>query len=255
MSDPLTTLFDDEPIEDEATEAQVEDVTETEQEPGTGEDAAEAAPESPEPPAVGKGEKKAAPPAEVDAKGQTIPITALLDEREKRQKAEREAEELRRWRADMESRQSKEKPDFFDNPEAALQQQEQRFQQMLVQDRVQRSVAMAEQEHGKEFVAEVVEFFNDPKHMPKSHEFLRHPFPMMEAIRYYRQQQALAEIGDDPASYRERVKAEILAEMQAQPAAVQPQRPATPPRSLASAPSVGDANKAAPSGFDALFPE
>lgn len=255
MKDPLNNLFNDEPTEDEAAESQVEDVTESEQEPDTGESAAEAAPESQDPPAVGKGENEAAPPAEVDAKGQTIPISALLDERDKRQKAEREAEELRRWRADMESRQAKEKPDFFDNPEAALQQQEQRFQQMLVQDRVQRSAAMAEQEHGKEFVAEVVEFFNDPKHMPKSHEFLNHPFPMMKAIEYYRQQQALAEIGDDPTTYRERVKAELLAEMQAQPAPVQTQRPATPPRSLASAPSVGDANKAAPSGFDALFPE
>lgn len=247
MRDPLDQLFDETPEEDVTPEETPEDEA-PEPEPTAG--AVEAEPAQP---SEGKGEKTDEPPASTEEKApQMIPIAAHLDEREKRQRAEQKLAELERWRAQIQAQQSQQKPDFFDNPEAVLQQQQRQFQEMLIQDRVQRSAAMVEQEHGKEFVQEVIDFFNNPKHMAKSHEFLSHPFPMQEAVKYYRQQQVLAEIGDDPTAYRERLKAEWLAEMQAQqPAPVQPQRPATPPRSMASAPAASGGKSVMP--VDPLF--
>lgn len=63
------------------------------------------------------------------------------------------------------------------------------------------------------------------------------------AVRWHRRQQALQEIGDDPAAYRERVRAEILAESQQAPQNGQQtgagQQPAVMPSNLAAARNVG----------------
>lgn len=235
MSDPLDPLFSEEP----------EDLIE-QPEAATDEPVADDTP-APEPapvvepvaaqPSQGKGDT-AAPPAAQEDRNQSIPITALLDEREKRKRYEQEAQDLRRKLQEFEAR-SKPQPDFYDDPQGALQRQQEQFQTLLAKDRVQRSHFMAVQEHGPEFVQEVIDFYNDPRHMPKSHEFLAHPFPMQEAIKYFRQQKALAEIGDDPAAYRERLRQELMAEMQASaPQPVQPTKPPTPPRSMAASPSA-----------------
>ena len=64
---------------------------------------AEVQPEPPAPePEASKGEPVAAPPAAVE-EPKHIPITALLDERERRQQAAREAEDLRKKLAEMEA--------------------------------------------------------------------------------------------------------------------------------------------------------
>lgn len=249
MRDPLNTVFDEQPEEDtvEAPSEQPEEAESASPEP------LDAAPE-PDASDAGKGEP-AAPPAASEERQQSIPITALLDERDKRKRLEQEATTLRARLQEIEARNAP-KPDFYDDPQAALMHQQQHFQQLLAADRVQRSHFMAVQEHGPEFVQEVIDFFNDPKHMPKSHEFLGHPFPMQEAIRYYRQQRAVAEIGEDPAAYRERIRQELLAEMQQAPAGIAPTKPQTPPRSMATAPASGaTTSRAAGSAFDAVFPE
>lgn len=254
-SDPLNTLFNDEPTE---AEAQVDqEVEQAESEPEAQTEAAEPAPD-----AVQDGEKgePAATPAAVDAKGQSIPLTALLDEREKRQKAEREAEELRAWRADMEARQAQSKqpkPDFFDNPEAALQAERASVTYALWNERLNMSEMLARQAHGDELVAEATEAFAAAarQNPAMAMELQRQANPYAHVIQWHKRQQVLSKIGDDPDAYIERLVQERLASMQAAPAQpVQTQRPATPPRSIASATSAGGVSEPPVSGFDTLFP-
>jgi hypothetical protein len=201
-----------------------------------------------------KGEETATPPvAQETEKG--VPIAALLDEREKRQKAEREAEEYRRKVAAYEA-QAKPAPkiDVLDDPEGFVRQQQAILQQTIIADRYERSRYAAEEKHGKEKVAQVIDFFNDPMHAPKSQEFIRHPDPIGAALRYYEEQQELTRIRTEgglsayEAKLREQIKAELLADVQSGTP-----KPATPPPSLSSAAASG-ATKAPPiNGFDAAF--
>jgi len=68
------------------------------------------------------------------------------------------------------------------------------------------------------------------------------PNPFHEAVQWHKRTAALTEIGTDPAAYRERVRAELLAEIQAGQGAPQP--PASPqapqmPQSFAAARNAG----------------
>jgi hypothetical protein len=237
-STPFDAIFDEPTEEQPEPEALDQEAPEPEPEPE---------------PEEGKGEPPAPPAEPKDDHHRAVPITALLDEREKRQALERELADLRR------QVQPKEKPkDFFEDPDAVLASERQRYQQMLMADRVQRSAYTAEREFGKETVAEVIEFFNDPKHAAKSHEFLNHPDPIRAAKEYVDQQRAMAEIGNDPAAYRARIEEEIrqrvLAEMQGKPASQPSPAPKAPPRSMASAPAATGADRPSPgSAFDRLF--
>lgn len=207
----------------------------------------------PEPEEVKGEEPSATPPVAVEEpKG--IPIQALLDEREKRQKAEREAEELRKWKAQAEAEKSPPpRVDPIEDPEGFIRQQQQAVAQAVLADRLARSRYMAEKAHGAEFVQEVVAFYNDPRHAPKSHEFLSHPDPMDAAIAYYRQQQDVArlqEVGGLEA-FRAKLEAEIREKLLAE--AVQPKSQATPPPSLSAAQSSGAGKAPVASPFAATF--
>lgn len=241
-------FLDDEHEDDAAEIEAVEAETEASEAPEAQADEAEAQSES-------KGESEAAPPAASEEKqSDHIPLTALLDEREKRQQAQRELEELRRWKAQQEAQRQQQRPDFFENPEAVLQQERQQFQQALVAEKLKQSRFLAEREFGAETVQAAFELFNDPKHAPKSHELLNEPSPFHAAVEYYKQQKTLQEIGSDPEAWRkqqeEALRAQIRAELEAELAQ---KKPAAPPRSLASAPSAGGETPSAGSAFDELF--
>ena len=193
-----------------------------------------------------KGEPPAAPPAEAKEE-RHIPITALLDEREKRQAKEREAEELRRQLAEL--RQPQEKREFLDDPDAHIAMLQRQAQQLAVQTKLDMSRAYAEDKYGKDTVDAAFEYFN--QHPEQSQALLSAPMPFVEAVKVYQRAQAMQEIGDDPASYRTRLEAEIreriLAEM-GQP------KPKTPPPSIATAPGVAGKSTGT-GGFSAIFGE
>lgn len=212
---------------------------------------AEAAPEEAEavdaeaePEPEGKGETpEAAPPVAAEEKQQSVPITALLDEREKRQKAEREAEQLRQWRQQMQAKQQP-KPDFFENPEQAIQQ-------AVMASKLETSRALAEEQLGKERVAEAVAYFDE--HPQESHRFLQNPLPFHAAVKFVEQQKFLQEVQDPDAwreAERERIKQELLAEM---PVAQPSPSPAAPPPSVAKAPAQKQAAIAPGNAFDNMF--
>lgn len=205
----------------------------------------EAAPE----PEASKGEPEAAPPAAVE-EARHIPITALLDEREKRQQATREAEELRRKVAEMEARLNPpKKVDFFEDPESALQTVQQTAQAIALNTKLETSRFLAERDHGADAVKEAYEFFDANPHL--SQQLLKSPSPFHEAVKVYQKHKMLQEIGEDPAAYRARIEAEIRERVAAEMA---PPRPATsPPPSLASATSAGPSKGPVVSGFTQMF--
>jgi hypothetical protein len=209
---------------------------------------------APEPVAAPQGEVIAAPPAAPETHS-AVPLTALLDEREKRQQAMRELDELKRWKAEQEAKTQQPKPiDLIEDPEGFARQQEQRLQTAIMQDRYERSLDAAREKHGEDKVKEVIAFFNDPRHAPKSAEFARMPDPFRAAFRYYDEQRDVEQIRTvgGIAALQAKIEAEVrerlLAEMQSSAP-----KPATPPPSLSSAASPG-ASKAPPkNGFEATF--
>lgn len=198
----------------------------------------------PAPEQEGTGEDEAAPPVAAEEKPSAIPVTALLDEREKRQKAERELEELRRWRQQIEAqqRQGQKKPDFFDNPDQAVQQ-------ALLATKVQQSRFMAEREFGAEAVNEAMAYFD--QNPQETHRFLNHPSPFHAAMEFYKRQKFLEEV-QDPDQWREAERERIRQELAAQQAS-QPSKPTAPPASLAKAPSSGRDAIAPGGAFDQMF--
>jgi arylsulfatase A-like enzyme len=179
----------------------------------------------------------------------------LLDEREKRQQAKHEADSLRRKVAELEA-QMRPQPktvDLIEDPEGFARQQQQMLQTAILQDRYERSLDAAREKHGEDKVQEVIAFFNDPKHAPKSSEFVRQPDPFRAAFRYYEEQREVEQVrtAGGLTAMQDRIRAEIreqiLAEMSGAP------KPATPPPSLSGAASPGPAKTPPINGFDAAF--
>lgn len=211
-----------------------------------------------ETPAPEQGEIEAAPPAAVETeKPGAIPISALLDERERRQKAEREAEELRQWRKQIEAQQNaKPAPDFFADPDQRLAYERNQFQAQFTAMKLQQSRFLAERDFGADEVNAAYAYFDQNPHL--SHQFLDHPSPFHAAVEFYKRQRAVEEIGSDPDAWKakqmdtikEQLRAEIMAELHGTPSP----KPRIP-GSLASAPAAGKAGepRARGSAFDAAF--
>lgn len=226
--------------------------------PGAAQDAApvqEAAPEPAPPPEEPKGEP-AAPPAAVEQADKFIPITALLDEREKRQQAAKEAEELRRKLDEIQRAQEPKakEPDFYEDPEGRLARERQEMQKALFNERLNISEALARQAHGDELVsAAQVAFAEEAGRNPFLREELqRQANPYGFVVQWHKRQSVLSKLGDDPEAYIEAQVQARLAAMQQQAQPVQ-SRPAAPPPSLASAPGSGAQKDPPASGFAALF--
>lgn len=193
------------------------------------------------------GDDNAAPPvAEPKDDARHVPYEALKDERTKRQAAEREIQEMRRWRADMEARARQAQIANIPDPDQRLEAERQQMRQAMISERVETSRQRAVRQHGDDFVAQVVELFNDPKHAPMSHQFLSDPEPFEMAVDYYRRVKAFEEIGNDPDAYKARIRAELAAEISSA-------KPTPPPPSMAGATAQGRNSDAVVSGFDALF--
>lgn len=206
------------------------------------------------------GETSAPPADDRQDKGHSVPVTALLDEREKRQRIEAEAEQMRREVAEFRRREQQaqqkpvEVPDILEDPAGYRQHVEQVFDQRLNAQRLQMSRFMAEREFGKETVDAAFEFFN--RHPRDSWALIQEPSPFHAAVDAYKRAQAVEEFGTDPNAYREKLRAEMEAEMRESiraelAAEMTPNRPKSPPRSLASAASSG--SNAPPIPVDPLF--
>ncbi|WP_155632859.1 hypothetical protein [Burkholderia stagnalis] len=197
-----------------------------------------------------------APPA--SEPGQMVPLKALEEERKGRQdwkeKAIRFEEELKHLRAS----QGQQQP--------AQQQQQERpapltYEGALLNERMNMSEMMVRQQHGDAAVDSALEVFQKAvQENPALGAQLaqqRHPWQFM--LDQAKRMQAMQEIGSDPAAYRQKLRDEILAELQQQGAApaAQPAAAAAPaapviPRSLATARSAAPRSAQAWTGPTAL---
>lgn len=193
-----------------------------------------------------------------------VPLQALQAEREKGKAARTEAEQLRQQNAELIAAltrgqpqpqpQPTEKPkakNFWENPDDFLAEKLSPVQQSIEQQRIGLSTLMAVKDHGADTVKEAQTALgealkanrNDPTLIALEQSSQTSIHPMEDLVAWYKRRQAMADIGEDPAAYRERVRQELLAEFQpATPAPTPPQQPAakTPmPSNFAGARSEG----------------
>ncbi len=206
------------------------------------------------PPAQPVAGESATPPV-AEKRSDLIPMPAYLDERDKRQKYEREVAALAEKLAAFEAAKNEPPPDLYADPEARLQFENSRYQQALVNTKLEQSRWMAEREYGKGVVDAAYAYFD--QHPQLSHQFLNEPSPFHAAVEFYKRQKVAEEVGPDPEAYKKRIReeleAQIRAELTTQPAAAQTQ-PARLPGSLAAAPAAGKSSEpSGSSGFEAAF--
>ncbi|SFX48084.1 hypothetical protein SAMN04244548_01193 [Paracoccus pantotrophus] len=239
MSDDVLNIFGE-------TDNEQPEAAETPEQEAPAPENAQPEGEAAENPVESTGENEAEPPAaKTEEEQRQVPYEALRDVRAKLQAAKRRI-------AEMEAAQQRAHIEAIEDPSERAQAEQQQLVAAAVAHKMHLSRQYAEKVHGADFVQEVVDFFDDPRHEPMSHQFLRTADPFGAAVEYYNAAKALREIGPDPNSYREKLREQLKAEIMAE---LSPAKPKAPPRSMASAPAAGGDSNPIGSGFDALFGE
>lgn len=164
---------------------------------------------------------------------QHVPITALLDERDKRKAME---QELERLRAAQQPVQTVEAPDMFEDPDGFAAYQDQKVQAALYGQKLQFSERMAKKEYGADVFEQAKAWAfercnTDPMFNAK---VAQSPDPYDFAISEWKREQIVSQVTpDDFAQFQAWKTAQTQLEAQTKPS------PVAPPRSLASAPSAG----------------
>lgn len=137
-----------------------------------------------------------------------------LEQKERRARdAERQAHELRQQ---LEQRQHHPAPQPVDysNPQAMYQTFEQRLAEAETRQTVALSARFAQREHGAELFEEASVWLSQRPDLELWAQ--AQPDPWGAAIQRFKQERLADEIGDDPAAYREKLRQELLAELQQQ---------------------------------------
>jgi hypothetical protein len=197
------------------------------------------------PPADAPGEPPAPPAGEQDS--ERIPIAALRDERAKRQAAEKAAADYRQRveqyeqmiRQQQAAQQQPQRPDLFQDPDGALNHVQSALRQEILRNKVETSVMVVRQQHTDYDDAEAAFLQACQGNEPLYRQMLNHPFPAQFAYSVGQQMRAMAEIGNDPSGYRDRVRQEerdrLRKEWDAEQGQRQAQVRASVPPTLASA--------------------
>ena len=162
----------------------------------------------------------ASEPTEESHEPEMVPLAAKQAEKQKRQEAEQRNRELERL---LQSQNQQSKPDIFENPEQVLGSLEMKL-------KAEMSEALVKDAHAD--YDDVMDHYEDMvRQNPAIHaEIMRSALPARQAYNMAKDDLLMKEIGD-PSTYRERLKAEILAELEG--------KKATPP-DLTTARSSGD---------------
>lgn len=225
----------------------------------------------------GQQEQTDAEGAEGETQGQRmVPQQALHAEKQKVKRYTEEVSDFRRsnealqrqvaellQRVPIPKQEEAPKPDWFENPEVAAQHtvhstvapQFDRINQTLMA--IAKDTAIGR--YTEEKVGEAEAAFNRAAQAgaidPAVHAQINNsPNPWAAAVKWYNAQQAKAEIGDDPAAYRAKLEAEILAKhgLTAEGGAVERQPATVMPSNLAGARNVGSRSGPAWSGPPSL---
>jgi hypothetical protein len=181
----------------------------------------------PEPEPEPKGEITDVPPASKDER--FIPISALLDERLKRQSIEQQFEAFQRQ---IQQNQPKEptftKDDYYDNPEKVLSTMRQELQSQMVLERINMTETFARSlPDGDKYVDAFIEAAgSDPYWAGLAKQMQSQQNPGKFAYEQGKKYLAMKDFGGDPAAYREKLKAEVMAEIAGKQEATQKQKAA-----------------------------
>lgn len=112
-------------------------------------------------------------------------------------------------------------PDFWENPDEFLKGAIAPLEQKLSEQAEKLSMRLAVKEHGREVVQTAYAALGaamqagDPNARVEYQRIKASDDPYGDMVEWHKHSQAQAEIGSDPVAYREKLKAEILAELQA----------------------------------------
>lgn len=220
-----------------------------------------------------------------------VPVAAVQAEREKRKQVEGEAETLRRELAELRGQVTvlttqrqqpaapveKTKPKtFWENPDEFLAERLAPVQETMQSQRIELSTMLAIEKHGETVVTEAQAALaaamkanpNDPSLIALDQQTRKSIHPMNDVLAWHARHKAMADIGDDPQAYRERererIRAELMAELGIEAAPVVPGNP-TPstttkpltklPQSLSKIPGAGNGKGAVDLSDAGLFQE
>lgn len=184
-----------------------------------------------------------------------VPITSLLDEREKRQRLEADLAQLR---AQQQQPQAQEVPDVFDENYGAYQ--EQRAQTAALNSKLDISEEMARDKFGDEAVDQARDWaLEQSRARPGFYqELIGQRNPYRYAVEQYRREQIASQVSPDDFAEFQAWKAANVALHAPQPSPVAAQPLASrelPPRSLASAPSAGGVTTEVAQSDEEIFAE
>ncbi len=129
-------------------------------------------------------------------------------------------------------------PDVLDNPEGFVQHVQNSSEQRLLNERLNMSEEMTRMSLGDSAVDQAFEAFQNHLGTPLHNQIMQSRNPYREMVQWHQREQAMSEIGDDPAAYKERLRAELKAELEAEQTAQKVV--AQPPPSLASTTNSGN---------------
>lgn len=214
MDQDLNDIIDDVPVD----EPQVAE------EPQAEPEAAQAEPEPETPP-------------EPAATPEMVPQAVVGELRGENRALKAQVDQLTRGQQPAPTTSQEPPPDFFENPAGAVQHQIAPLQQAILGQKLQSSRFHAEQQYGAETVQAAYDYFEANPAL--SQALVAHPSPFHAAVKEYQKVQVAQEVGDDPIAYRDKVRAEIRAEMEKELAAKQTADAVHNAPSLAGQTSIG----------------
>lgn len=185
-------------------------------------------------------------PVDPDSDPKNWTYAAYRDEKAKRQQeaqrrqaAEQRARELEARFA--EQQRQTQAPDIFADPDGYRQHQESALNERIRNLEANFSLRLAHKSYGETFEQAYQAMVDAAEGGDRSivQQVIASPDPGEAIVRWFKREQASKEIGDDPAAYKERLKAEILAELQAKPTPQPTVQPKDMPSNLAGTRSVG----------------
>jgi hypothetical protein len=168
-------------------------------------------------------EPEAAPPQEPPPPPQPhqVPLSELLNTRERAQAAERERDELKRALEHIQRQQQAtqqkpaEVPDIFSDPEAYTRHINETVHRTTTEMRLEFDMQLAEVRHPdvfpKAYDAFIQAVGNPGRPNPQLyHEVMGARSPGQAIVDWFKRDQVLREVGTDPAAYRQKLQKELL---------------------------------------------
>ncbi len=178
-----------------------------------------------------------------------VPVQALIDQRLEARQHRQRADDLQRQHDEREKAKNAQPVDWFADPDAAIKQYfapiQQQFDQTKSSLTLRASRAEAIATHGKDTVAAMEAAVGaameagDPEIQHLRQQMLQSDDPVGVAMQWHQRKAVLSEVGTDPKAYREKLKAEILAELNGGQQPTPPAAPPVMPSNIAGARNVG----------------